>query len=246
MHSHEVDFELLGHEQLVEVELDPGETVIAEAGAMVWMEDGITFEARMGDGSERGVLDRLWGVGKRMLGGESLFLTHFTNEADGKRKVGFSGAYPGSVLAIDLQRFGGCLLCQKDAFLCAAKGTRLGIAFSRRLGAGLFAGEGFVLERVEGDGMLFLHAGGALVRKDLQGGSLRIDTGCLVAMTAKVDYDIRLAGGLKSMLFGGEGIWLAELSGHGSVWVQSLPFSRMADRVLACAPSAGGHRQDED
>ncbi len=244
--SHEIDYELTGHGQMVEVELDPGETVIAEAGAMTWMEQGIAFEARMGDGSESGVLGKLWGAGKRMLGGESVFLTHFTNHGQGKRRVGFSGAHPGTVLPVDLQQTGGTLLCQKDAFLCAARGTKLGIAFSRRLGAGFFGGEGFVLERLEGDGMVFIHAGGALIRKDLQGESLRVDTGCLVAMTAGIDYDIALAGGLKSMLFGGEGILLAELSGHGSVWVQSLPFSRMADRILACAPSAGGKAQGED
>jgi len=243
--SHEVDYELIGHSQMVEVELDPGETVIAEAGAMTWMDQDIAFEARMGDGSEGGVLGKLFGAGKRMLTGESLFLTHFTNEGSGKQRVGFSAAYPGTVLPVDLSTIGGELLCQKDSFLCAAKGTRMGIAFSKRLGAGFFGGEGFILQRLEGDGLVFIHAGGALVRKELRGETLRVDTGCLVAMTAGIDYDIGLAGGLKSMLFGGEGMVLAKLSGHGTVWVQSLPFSRMADRVLACAPSVGGREQGE-
>lgn len=243
--SHEVDYELLGNGQMVEVELDPGESVIAEAGGMTWMEEGITFETRMGDGSESGMMGKLFGAGKRLLTGESLFLTHFTNKGHGKRRIGFSAAYPGTVLPIDLQKIGGELLCQKDAFLCAAQGTKLGIAFNKRIGAGFFGGEGFILERLEGDGMAFIHAGGALVKKELRGETLRVDTGCLVAMTAGIDYDITLAGGLKTMMFGGEGMVLATLAGHGTVWVQSLPFSRLADRVLACAPSAGGHQQGE-
>ncbi|MDQ6976267.1 MAG: TIGR00266 family protein [Mariprofundaceae bacterium] len=245
LHSDEIDYELLGHEQMVEVELDPGETVIAEAGGMTWMESDIAFETRMGDGTESGLFGKLFGAGKRMLTGESLFLTHFTNQGQQKRRVGFSAAYPGTVLPIDLSSIGGTLICQKDAFLCAAQGTKLGIAFNKRLGAGFFGGEGFILEKLEGDGMVFVHAGGALVKKELKGETLRIDTGCLVAITQGIDYDIALAGGLKTMLFGGEGVFLATLSGHGTVWVQSLPFSRMADRVLAAAPSQGGQQQGE-
>jgi len=244
-HSHEIDYELLGNGQMVEVELDPRESVIAEAGAMTWMEADIAFETRMGDGTETGLLSKLFGAGKRMLSGESLFLTHFTNQGQQKRRVGFSAAYPGSVLPIDLSAIGGTLICQKDAFLCAAQGTKLGIVFNKRLGSGFFGGEGFILEKLEGDGMAFVHAGGALVKKELRGETLRLDTGCLVAMSQGIDYDITLAGGLKTMLFGGEGVVLATLSGHGSVWVQSLPFSRMADRVLAAAPSAGGKHQGE-
>ncbi len=248
MRSHEIDYEIIGDDmQLVEVELDPGETVIAEAGAMNYMEDGIRFEARMGDGSEadEGMLGKLLGAGKRMLAGESLFMTHFTNEASGKRRVAFAAPYPGKIVAVDLEKVGGPLLCQKDAFLCAAKGTRVSIAFQRRLGTGFFGGEGFILEKLEGDGMAFLHAGGTVVERKLNGQTLRVDTGCIVAFTGGVDYDVELVGGLKSMFFGGEGLFLATLRGYGRVWLQSLPFSRMADRVLEHAPSAGGSDRGE-
>jgi len=246
--SHEIDYEIIGDDmQLVEIELDPGETVVAEAGAMNYMEDGIRFEARMGDGSEadEGVLGKLLGAGKRMLAGESLFMTHFTNEASGKRRVAFAAPYPGKIIPVDLEKVGGPLLCQKDAFLCAAKGTRVSIAFQRRLGTGFFGGEGFILEKLEGDGMAFLHAGGTVVERRLQGGTLRVDTGCIVAFTGGVDYDVELVGGLKSMFFGGEGLFLATLRGYGRVWLQSLPFSRLADRVLEHAPSAGGSDRGE-
>ncbi len=239
MRCHEVDYEIIGNDmQVVEVELDPGETVIAEAGAMNYMEDGITFETRMGDGSEAsaGLMGKLFGAGKRLLVGESLFTTHFTNRGSGKRRVAFAAPYPGRILALDLARLGERLICQKDAFLAAALGTRLGIEFNRKLGTGLFGGEGFILEKLEGDGMAFIHAGGTVVEKRLQGETLRVDTGCLVAFTPGIDYDIQRAGGLKSMLFGGEGLFLATLSGHGTVWLQSLPFSRLADRVLQNAP----------
>ncbi len=239
MRCHEVDYEIIGNDmQVVEVELDPGETVIAEAGAMNYMEDGITFETRMGDGAEAdaGLMGKLFGAGKRLLVGESLFTTHFTNRGSGKRRVAFAAPYPGRILALDLARLGERLICQKDAFLAAALGTRLGIEFNRKLGTGLFGGEGFILERLEGDGMAFIHAGGTVVEKRLQGETLRVDTGCLVAFTPGIDYDIQRAGGLKSMLFGGEGLFLATLSGHGTVWLQSLPFSRLADRVLQNAP----------
>lgn len=248
MRSHEVDYEILGDDlQMVEVELDPGETVIAEAGAMNYMEHGIDFEARMGDGSEAdgGLLGKLLQVGKRTLTGESIFMTHFTNRGSAKRRVAFAAPYPGKIVALDLNQLGGELLCQKDAFLCAAYGTSVGIAFQRKLGAGLFGGEGFILQRLRGDGLAFVHAGGTLVEKRLQGETLRVDTGCLVAFSPGIDYDIQRAGGLKSMFFGGEGLFLATLSGHGSVWLQSLPFSRLADRVLANAPAHGGSSKGE-
>ncbi|WP_164100933.1 TIGR00266 family protein [Candidatus Laterigemmans baculatus] len=248
MQSHEVDYEIHGSEmQLVEVELDPGETVVAEAGAMTYMEEGIDFEARMGDGSEagQGMLGKLFGAGKRMLTGESLFMTHFTNHGHGKRRVAFASPYPGKILPLNLAQLGGGLLCQKDSFLCAAYGTKLGIAFQRKIGAGFFGGEGFILQKVEGDGMAFLHAGGHVIQKKLNGESLRVDTGCIVAFTPGIEYDIQRAGNLKSMFFGGEGFFLATLRGHGTVLLQSLPFSRMADRILAHAPSAGGSQQGE-
>ena len=248
MRSHELDYEILGDDmQIVEVELDPGETVIAEAGAMNYVEEGIEFEARMGDGSapDRGFLGRIVDAGKRALVGESLFMTHFTHRGTGKARVAFAAPYPGRILAMDLAALGGELLCQKDAFLCAALGTEVGIAFSRRLGRGFFGGEGFILQRLRGDGLAFVHAGGTVVRKELRGGTLRVDTGCLVAFTPGVDYDIARAGNLKSMFFGGEGFFLATLRGTGTVWLQSLPFSRLADRILQSAPSAGGESRGE-
>lgn len=232
MASHQLEYDILGASaQTVEIILDPGETVIAEAGAMNYMTEGIRFEARMGDGSSNGLLGKLWGAGKRMLTGESLFMTHFTNEGRGKQRVGFAAPYPGTVVPVDLAQVGGQLVCQKDAFLCAAHGTRIGIAFNKRLGAGFFGGEGFILQKLEGDGLAFVHAGGTVIRKELNNETLRLDTGCLVAFTQGIDYDIGLAGGLKSMLFGGEGILLATLRGTGTVWVQSLPFSRLAERI---------------
>jgi len=248
MQSHEVDYEILGSEmQIVEVELDPGETVIAEAGAMNYVEDGIEFEAKMGDGSEpsQGIMGKLLGAGKRMLTGESIFMTHFTNHSAGKKRVAFAAPYPGKILPVDLSKIGGGMICQKDAFLCAALGTSVGIAFQKKLGAGFFGGEGFILQKLDGDGMAFLHAGGHIVKKQLQGESLRVDTGCLVAFTPGIAYDIQRAGNLKSMFFGGEGFFLASLSGHGTVLLQSLPFSRLANRVLAHAPSAGGSSKGE-
>lgn len=248
MNSHEVDYEIFGDDmQIVEVELDPGETVIAEAGAMNYMEDGINFEAHMGDGSvaNEGVMGKLLNVGKRVLTGESVFMTHFTNAGSGKKRVSFAAPYPGKILAIDLAKNGGELICQKDAFLCAAKGTNVGIALQRRLGAGFFGGEGFILQRLRGDGMVFVHAGGTVVEKVLRGETLRVDTGCLVAFSPGIEYDIQRAGGLKSMFFGGEGLFLATLRGQGRVLLQSLPFSRLADRILAHAPRAGGRRKGE-
>jgi len=248
MRCHEVDYEILGNDmQIVEVELDPTETVIAEAGAMNYMEDGITFEAKMGDGSKAddGIFGKLMSAGKRVLTGESLFLTHFTNTGSGKKRVSFAAPYPGKIIAYDMARAGGELLCQKDAFLAAALGTDVGIAFTKRLGTGFFGGEGFILQRLRGDGMVFLHAGGTVIEKELNNDLLRVDTGCLVAFTTGIDYNIERAGSLKSMFFGGEGLFLATLSGTGTVLLQSLPFSRMADRILAHAPSGGGSSKGE-
>lgn len=248
MKCHEVDYEILGNDmQIVEVELDPAETVIAEAGAMNYMEDGITFEAKMGDGSKAddGIFGKLMSAGKRVLTGESLFLTHFTNTGSGKKRVSFAAPYPGKIIAYDMARAGGELLCQKDAFLAAALGTDVGIAFTKRLGTGFFGGEGFILQRLRGDGMVFLHAGGTVIEKELNNDVLRVDTGCLVAFTTGIDYNIERAGSLKSMFFGGEGLFLATLSGTGTVLLQSLPFSRMADRILAHAPSGGGSSKGE-
>ncbi len=248
MRCHEVDYEIIGHEmQLVEIELDPGETVIAEAGAMAYMEEDIDFEARMGDGSQAnaGLLDNIFSAGKRMLTGESIFTTHFTNQGQHKRRVAFAAPYPGNIVALNLAEHGEAITCQKDAFLCAALGTAVSISFNRKLGAGLFGGEGFILQRLEGDGMAFIQAGGTIVEKRLQGETLRVDTGCLVAFTQGIDYDIERAGKLKSMVFGGEGLFLATLRGSGTVWLQSLPFSRMADRILQNAPSAGGSDKGE-
>ena len=248
MKCHEVDFELFGRDmQIVEVELDPGETVIAEAGAMNYMEDGISFESRMGDGSkaDEGIMGKLLNVGKRVMTGESIFITHFTNQGNGKKRVAFAAPYPGQIIPLDMSKVGGELLCQKDAFLAAALGTEIGIAFTRRLGTGFFGGEGFILQRLQGDGMAFVHACGTVIQKKLHNETLRVDTGCLVAFTKGVDYDIERAGSLKSMFFGGEGLFLATLRGTGTVLLQSLPFSRMADRILAHAPSSGGRQKGE-
>ncbi len=248
MQCHEVDYELFGRDmQIVEVELDPGETVIAEAGAMNYMEDGITYEARMGDGSQtnEGIMGKLLNVGKRVLTGESIFLTHFTNQGQGKKRVAFAAPYPGKIVPVDMSKMGGELFCQKDAFLAAALGTRVGIAFTKRLGTGFFGGEGFILQHLTGDGRVFVHAGGTVIQKKLKNDVLRVDTGCLVAFTRGIEYNIERAGSLKSMFFGGEGLFLATLTGTGLVLLQSLPFSRMADRILAHAPSAGGSSKGE-
>ena len=241
MQSHEVDYEIFGNDmQVVEVELDMGETIVAEAGAMNWMEDDIVFEAKMGDGSgaDEGLMGKLFSAGKRALTGESLFMTHFTNTGSNKRRVAFAAPYPGHIIPIDLSQMGGELLCQKDAFLCAALGTELSIAFSRKLGRGFFGGEGFILQRLLGDGMAFVHAGGSVIKKELVNDTFRIDTGCLVAFTSGVDYNIEMVKGLKSMFFGGEGLFLATLQGTGTVYLQSLPFSKLADRIIAQVPSS--------
>jgi uncharacterized protein (TIGR00266 family) len=247
--AHEIDFRILGHEmQFVEVELDPGESAVAEAGSMMYMTHGIQMETVFGDGSaqQSGVVGALLGAGKRLVTGESLFMTVFTNQSGGKQQVSFAAPYPGKILAMDLTSLGGQLICQKDAFLCAAKGVSIGIAFQRRIGVGLFGGEGFIMQRLEGDGLCFVHAGGTVHPVDLAAGqTLRVDTGCLVALQPSVGYEIQFVGGVKTALFGGEGLFFTTLTGPGRIWLQSLPFSRMADRIYKAAPSAGGRRKGE-
>jgi uncharacterized protein (TIGR00266 family) len=248
MYSHEVDYKIYGDDlQAVEIELDPQETIVAEAGGMNWMEEDIVFEARLGDGSKpnSGFFGKILGIGKRLLTGESIFLTHFTNQGVGKKCVAFASPYPGKILPLDLSKVGGSVICQKDAFLCAAKGTEITITLTKKLGAGFFGGEGFILQKLNGDGMAFLHAGGTIVEKQLNGDKLRVDTGCIVGFTGNIDYSIERAGGLKSMLFGGEGLFLATLQGTGTVYLQTLPFSRLADRILRSAPSQGGKSKGE-
>lgn len=248
MKAHVVDYQVIGDDlQFVEIELDPQETVIAEAGAMMYMDDGINFETKLGDGSSagKGLAGMLGNVAKRALTGESLFMTHFTNVGQGKKHAAFGAPYPGKIIDIDLDQTGGELICQKDSFLAAALGTEISIAFSKRLGAGLFGGEGFILQRLKGDGMVFIHAGGTIIEKQLTGGKLLVDTGCIVAFENTISYDIERAGNLRSMLFGGEGLFLATLQGTGRVWLQSLPFSRLADRILANAPTSGGKTTGE-
>ena len=248
MNSHEIDYKIYGDDmQIVSIELDPQETVIAEAGSMNWMDTEIKFEAKMGDGSQpdKGIFGKLLDMGKRVLTGESIFLTHFTNEGQGKKEVSFAAPYPGSIIPLDLTSVNGEILCQKDAFLCAAKGTEVSIAFNKRLGAGFFGGEGFILQKLKGDGMAFLHAGGTIVEKELNNASLLIDTGCIVAFTQGLEYDIQRAGNLKSMFFGGEGLFLAKIQGTGKVYLQSLPFSRLADRIIQHAPKMGGTSKGE-
>lgn len=224
--------------QMVEIELDPQETVIAEAGAMNWMDTQINFETKMGDGSEpnTGFFGKLVNAGKRALTGESIFMTHFTNTGSGKRKVCFSAPYPGKIIPIDLEEVNGEILCQKDAFLCAALGTKLDIAFTKRLGAGFFGGEGFILQKIQGNGKVFLHAGGTVVKRELNNETVLVDTGCIVGFTSGVNYDIQRAGNLKSMFFGGEGLFMATLNGTGTVYLQSLPFSRLVDRIIQQIP----------
>jgi uncharacterized protein (TIGR00266 family) len=248
--AHDIDFAIHGNEmQFVEVELDPGEAAIAEAGVMMYMTHGIELETIFGDGSQQragGVLDALWGAGKRILTGESLFMTVFTNKAGGKQRVAFGAPYPGKIIAMDLKALGGQLVCQKDSFLCAARGVAVGIAFQRKIGVGLFGGEGFIMQKLEGDGLCFVHAGGTIHHLDLQPGeSLRVDTGCLVALQPSVNYDIQFVGKIKTALFGGEGIFFATLQGPGRVWLQSLPLSRLADRIYKAAPQTGGRRTEE-
>lgn len=247
--ANDIDFEIQGSEmQFVEVELDPGEGAVAEAGAMMYMTNGIQMETIFGDGSARpaGVMDALLGAGKRLITGESMFMTVFTNGGGGKQKVAFGAPYPGKIIPMDLRSLGGHLVCQKDAFLCAARGVSIGVAFQKKLGVGLFGGEGFIMQKLEGDGLCFVHAGGTLKAIELgPGETLRVDTGCLVALQPSVNYDIQFVGKVKTALFGGEGIFFATLTGPGRVWLQSLPFSRLADRIYAAAPQTGGWRKGE-
>ncbi|MBN8837633.1 MAG: TIGR00266 family protein [Sphingobacteriia bacterium] len=238
--NHEIDYRIFGEEmQYVEIELDPNETAIAEPGAFMMMEDGIAMETMFGDGSQQqgsGLLGKLLNAGKRVLVGENLFMTAFTNIGSGKKHVSFASPYPGKIIPLNLQELGNRIICQKDAFLCAAKGVSIGIEFQRKLGTGLFGGEGFIMEKLEGDGMAFMHASGYVQQKQLQPGEiLKIDTGCIVGFTAGVDYDIQFVGGIKNTLFGGEGVFFATLRGPGVVWIQSLPVSRLAGRILRYA-----------
>jgi uncharacterized protein (TIGR00266 family) len=249
MLSHEIEYEIIGDDmQVVEVELDPEETVVAEAGAMNWMDNGISFETKMGDGSElnESLLGKVFGAGKRAITGESIFMTHFTNKDYLKKKIAFAAPYPGKIIALELSELSqNQFTCQKSAFLCAALGTKLDITFNKRFGRGLFGGEGFILQKISGDGRAFVHAGGTVVKKELNNEKLKVDTGCLVGFTAGIDYNIERAGKLKSMVFGGEGLFLATLEGKGTVYLQSLPFSRLADRIIKNAPRVSGKQKGE-
>ena len=235
--NHEIDYRLLGNEmQCVEIELDPEETVMAEPGSFMMMENGIDMQTVFGDGSQQqgGLLGKLFSAGKRLIVGENLFMTAFTNIGQGKKTVTFASPYPGKIIPMDLYHLGGRIICQKDAFLCAAKGVSIGIEFQRKLGTGLFGGEVFIMEKLEGDGMAFVHAGGHIIEKTLQPGELlKIDTGCIVAFSSEVHYDIQFVGGIKNTLFGGEGVFFATLSGPGKVWIQTLPISRLASRIVS-------------
>jgi uncharacterized protein (TIGR00266 family) len=243
--AHEIDYKVYGEEmQFVEIQLDPGESVIAEAGAMMYMDDGIKMETIFGDGSDKdsggGLGSKLFSAGKRLITGESLFMTVFTNQGQGKKQVSFAAPYPGKIIPIYLPQYAGRVICQKDAFLCAAKGVSVGIDFKRKLGVGFFGGEGFIMQKLEGDGWAFIHAGGTIHERVLSEGELlRVDTGCLVALTKGVKYDIEMVKGIKSVFFGGEGLFFATLRGPGRVWLQSLPFNRLADRILSQGGSSG-------
>ncbi len=246
---HEIDYQIFGDDmQFVEVELDPAEAVVAEAGGMMFMEQGIEMETIFGDGSQQntGFLGSLLGAGKRLLTGESLFMTVFQNQGQGKKKVAFGAPYPGKIIPLKLSQLGGEVWCQKDSFLCAAKGVSVGIAFNKKIGAGLFGGEGFIMQRLQGDGWAFVHAGGTIVQKELgMGETLRVDTGCIVAFQPTVQFDIQYVGKIKTALFGGEGLFFATLRGPGHVWLQSLPFSRLADRITAASPRTGRGGSEE-
>lgn len=249
MAAHEIDYKIVGEElQCVEVELDPAETVIAEAGSLMMMDADIEMQTIFGDGSNptQGFMGKLFAAGKRVLTGESLFMTAYTNGGRGKKHVSFAAPYPGKIIALDVAALGGKVICQKDAFLCAAQGTSIGIEFQKRIGAGLFGGEGFIMQKIEGDGMAFLHAGGTVVQKELVAGQLlKVDTGCLVGFTQGVEYDIQYVGGIRNTIFGGEGLFFGALRGPGTVWIQSLPFSRLADRIISSAPKMKGNRKGE-
>jgi len=247
--NHEIDYRIFGEEmQCVEVELDPQETVIAEAGAFMYKDQPVQMQTIFGDGSSSnggGLMGKLLGAGKRLLTGESLFMTAFTHMGAGKARVAFASPYPGKIIPMDLQQLGGKLICQKDAFLCAAKGVSVGINFQKRLGTGLFGGEGFIMEKLEGDGMAFVHAGGHIIERDLAPGEiLHIDTGCVVAYTKDVDFDVQMVGGIKNTLFGGEGMFFAVLRGPGKVWLQTLPISRLASRIIAYSPQLGSRKEE--
>jgi uncharacterized protein (TIGR00266 family) len=248
MENHEIDYYIIGEEmQLVEIELDPNETAIAEAGSFMYMDEGIQMETIFGDGSKQssgGFMSKLWGAGKRLLTGESLFMTAYTHQGSGKAKVAFASPYPGKIIPVDLSGYGGKIVCQKDAFLCAAKGVAVGIELQRKLGTGLFGGEGFIMQKLEGDGMAFFHAGGHVMKRTLKPGEiLKVDTGCVVAYTQTIDYDIQFIGGIKNSLFGGEGLFFATLQGPGEVWLQTLPISRLASRILSYG-SVGGRKEE--
>lgn len=242
-----VDYEIKGAEmQFVEVELDPGEAAVGEAGSMMFMDAGITMDTVFGDGSKQqgGLFGKLLGAGKRLITGESLFTTVYTNSAPAKQRIAFAAPYPGKILPMDLSKMGGMLICQKDSFLCAARGVSLGIALQQKLSVGFFGGEGFIMQKLEGDGLAFVHAGGTVLRRELQPGqTLLIDTGCVVAYTPSVNFEIQYVGKIKTALFGGEGLFFAKITGPGTVWLQSLPFSRLASRVFAAAPQMGGSRE---
>lgn len=249
--AHEVDFKVYGDDmQFVEILLDQNETIIAEAGSMMFMDQSIKLETIFGDGSGsdagKGLMGKVLGAGKRVLTGESLFMTSFTNTATERKSVAFAAPYPGKIIPLDLSEYNGELICQKDAFLCAAKGIQVEIAFQKKVGAGLFGGEGFIMQKLIGDGLSFLHAGGTIIQKELAPGEvLKLDTGCLVAMTSSVHYDVEMAGNVKSALFGGEGLFLATLKGPGHIWLQSLPFSRLANRMFAASGAGGSKSKDE-
>lgn len=246
MRSHEIDYRIFGNDlQMVEIELDPGETVIAEAGAMVYMEQGITFEVKLGDGSapNQGLMGKLLQAGSRLLTGESLFLTHFTQNGAGKGKVSFAAPYPGTIVPIDLMQVNQTLIVQKDGFLCAALGTSLSVFLNRKFGSGLFGGEGFILQKIVGDGRLFIHACGTVIERTLQNETLRVDTGCVVAFEPSLDFDIETTGSLKSMVFGGEGLFLATLRGTGRVWLQSLPIRKL---IRAINPAGSNARKEDN
>jgi uncharacterized protein (TIGR00266 family) len=244
-----VDYEIKGSEmQFVEIELDPGEAAVGEAGSMMYMDAGISMDTAFGDGSksQTGLFGKLIGAGKRLITGESLFTTVYTNQSSTKLKVAFAAPYPGKILPMELSRLGGTLICQKDAFLCAARGVSLGIAFQQKLSVGFFGGEGFIMQRLDGDGLAFVHAGGTVLKRELQPGqTLFVDTGCVVAYTPSVNFEIQYVGKIKTALFGGEGLFFAKLTGPGTLWLQSLPFSRLASRVFAAAPQTGGGGREE-
>jgi len=243
----EVDYEIFGSEmQFVEIELDPGEAAVAEAGAMMYFDGGVEMETIMGDGSRQGFFGKMLGIGRRLLTDESLFMTVYHNAADGKRRVAFAAPFPGTIIPLKLSDIGGTLICQKDAFICAAKGVSIGLHLRKSIGAGFFGGEGFILQKLEGDGYAFVHAGGTIRERELaEGQEIRVDTGCIVGYTPSVQFDVKFVGGIKSMLFGGEGVFLSRLRGPGHVWLQSLPFSRLADRIVQASGRFGDKRVGE-